>query len=102
VLEDTLKAVKEAEAKADDIVKEAEAKAASILNDAKAEAQALKDDTRQKVRSKNQEVAAKTQAEGEVQLQAAAEDVQKEIAALKELIAPKKKDAVDAVISSLV
>jgi vacuolar-type H+-ATPase subunit H len=102
VLEDTLKAVKEAEAKADEIVRDADAQAASILNDAKAKAQAMTEETRQKVKSRNQEVAAKTQADGELQLQEAAKEAQREIEAMKELIAPKKKDAVKAVISSLV
>ena len=43
MLEETLKSVKDAEAKAEEMIKDADAKAASILEEAKVKASALKE-----------------------------------------------------------
>ena len=62
----------------------------------------MKEDTAQKVRSLSQKTAQAVQEEGNVQLQAASDEAGKEIQALKELIVPKKPDAVEEIISALV
>ena len=56
MLEDTLKAVKEAEAKSEQTIKDAEVQAAKILEEAKAKAQKMKEETLSKVKSMNQEM----------------------------------------------
>lgn len=102
VLEETLKSVKAAEAKAEEILREADAKAASVLEEAKVKAQAMREDTAQKVRSLNQKTTQAVQEEGNAQLDAASREAGKEIEALRELIVPKKPEAVEAIISALV
>lgn len=102
MLENILKSVNDAEAEAEEIMKAAEAQAASILEDAKAQARVMKEETFQRVRLKNQEMADAMHQEGGLRLEAAAAEAQKETDALKELVAPKKKEAVQAVISVLI
>ena len=62
----------------------------------------MKADTSQKIKLMNQEITEKMQSEGQSQLAAAAAEAEKETEALRELIAPKRAEAVEAVISSLV
>ena len=102
VLEETLKSVKAAEAKAEEIIREADVQAATVLDEAKAKAQAMREETAQRVRSLSQETTQAARTEGGRQLEAAAQEAGKEIEALKELIVPKKPEAVEAVISALV
>lgn len=102
MLEETLKSVKDAEAKAEEVIKDADAKAASILEEAKAKAQAMKEDTAKSIRSASQKMRDAAKAEGDVQLQEAENEAKREIEALKELIIPKKPEVVKAVISELV
>ncbi len=102
MLEDILKSVNKAETEADGILKTAEAQAASILEEARVRAKNLKADTSQKVKSENQEIIERMQSEGQSPLTAAAAEVLTEIEALRELTAPKRVEAVEAVISSLI
>lgn len=102
MLENILKSVNDAEAEAEDRIKAAETQAASILEDAKAQAKAMKEDKFQKIKLKNQEMTETMHQEGGLRLEAAAVEAQKETDALRELVAPKKKEAVQAVISALI
>lgn len=102
MLENILRSVNDAEAEAEEIMKAAEAQAASILEDAKAQAKAMKEDTFQRVKLKNQEMTEAMHQEGGLRLEAAVLEAQKETDALRELVAPKKKEAVQAVISALI
>ena len=102
MLEETLKSVRDAEAKAEEILKEADAKAASVLEDAKVKAQAMKEDTASKVRSLSQKTTQAVHKEGDTQLEMAAKEARKEIEALRELVVPKKPEALEAIISALV
>ena len=102
MLENILKAVNDAEAQAEEIMKAAEAQAASILEDAKARAGVMREDTFQRLKLKNQEMADAMHQEGSLRLEAAAAEAQKEIDALNELVVPKKKEAVQAVLSVLI
>ena len=83
-------------------VNDAEAQAASILEDAKARAGVMREETFQRVKLKNQEMADAMHQEGSLRLEAAAAEAQKEIDALNELVASKKKEAVQAVLSVLI
>lgn len=102
MLENILKSVNDAEAQAEEIMKAAEAQAASILEDAKARAGVMREDTFQRLKLKNQEMADAMHQEGSLRLEAAAAEAQKEIDALNELVVPKKKEAVQAVLSALI
>lgn len=102
MLENILKSVNDAEAQAEEIMKAAEAQAASILEDAKARAGVMREETFQRVKLKNQEMADAMHQEGSLRLEAAATEAQKEIDALNELVASKKKEAVQAVLSVLI
>ena len=102
MLEDILKSVNKAEAEADEILKTAEVQVVSILEEAKSRAKDMKVDTYQKIKLMNQEITGTMQSEGQSQLAAAAAEAGKETEALRELIAPKRAEAVEAVISSLV
>lgn len=102
MLEDTLKSVKEAEAKAEETVRAADSQAASILEEARAKAKAMKEETQQNIRLRAQELQTQIQESGDRQMEEAAREAQKETEALKELIAPRKEEAVEAVIASLV
>ena len=62
----------------------------------------MREETAQRVRSLSQETTEAARTEGGRQLDAAAQEAGKEIEALKELIVPKKPEAVEAVISALV
>ena len=97
MLEETLKSVRDAEAKAEEILKEADAKAASVLEDAKVKAQAMKEDTASKVRSLSQKTTQAVHKEGDTQLEMAAKEARKEIEALRELVVPKKPEALEAI-----
>ncbi len=102
MLEESLKSIKAAEAKAEDVMKEADAKAASVLEEAKEKARAMKEETAQKMRSLSHETMQTVQAEGSRQFDEAVKDARKEIDALKELVISKKPEAVEEVISALV
>ena len=54
------------------------------------------------LRSLSEKTTQAVQTEGNVQLDAAAKEAEREIEALKELIVPKKPEAVEAIISALV
>ena len=62
----------------------------------------MKDEAAQKVRTLRQKITQDAQKEGDMQLEASAKEAKREIEALKELIGPKKAEAVDAIISALV
>lgn len=102
MLEDILKSVHKVEAEADEMIKSAETQAAAMIDEAKAQAKTMKADTSQKIKLLNDEIADQMYSEGQSQLTAAAAEAEKETEALRELIAPKYKEAVEAVVSSIV
>ena len=102
MLEDALKSVKEAEKKAGILIEEADAKAASIVEEAKAKAKAMKEETASKIRSGSQEAEEAAHKASEAKLAEAEEQAQKEADALRQLVEPKREEAVEAVITSLV
>lgn len=99
---DTIRAVKEAEEKADRMLREAEEKGRLLVDDAKKEAAGQQNEASRAARQKFQDVEAKSQREGEAYLQMAMEGAKQDIAALESLASGKEKEAVELVISELV
>ena len=102
MLEDALKSVKEAEKKAGILIEEADAKAASIVEEAKAKAKAMKEETASKIRSGSQEAEEAAHKASEAKLAEAEVQAKKEADALRQLVEPKREEALEAVITSLV
>ena len=94
--------LKEAEKKAGILIQEADAKAASIVEEAKAKAKAMKEETASKIRSGSQEAEEAAHKASEAKLAEAEEQAQKEADALRQLVEPKREEALEAVITSLV
>ena len=102
MLEDALKSVKEAEEKAGILIQEADAKAASIVEEAKAKAKTMKEGTAGKIRSGSQEAEEAARKDSEAKLAEAEVQAKKEADALRQLVEPKREEALEAVITSLV
>ncbi len=102
MLEDSLKKIKESEARAEEIIQEAEARAAEIVEDAKAKARGMKEDTLQKIKTRSREATAAARVDSNRQLEKAARQSEREATALRELVAPKRAKAVEEVISLLI
>ena len=100
MLDETLKSVKEAEAKAAAVLQKAEEKSGSIVEEAKAKT--MKAETENRIRTQRQDVEDAFVKDNETQLSDAEAQALKEVDALKQLIEPKRADAVKAVIASLV
>ena len=83
-------------------VKEAEAKAAAVLQKAEAKAKTMKAETENRIRTQRQDAEDAFVKDNETQLSDAEAQALKEVDALKQLIEPKRADAVKAVIASLV
>ena len=95
MLQETIKAVKDAENKAETILKEADEKVISLREQANQDAKTLKEEEAKKAR----EHAAKAKAESEMKIFDS--ETEKEIAALKQMAAAKENKAIEMVISSL-
>lgn len=102
MLDETLKSVKEAEAKAAAVLQKAEEKSGSIVEEAKARAKTMKAETENRIRTQRQDAEDAFVKDNETQLSDAEAQALKEVDALKQLIEPKRADAVKAVIASLV
>ena len=102
MLDETLKLVKEAEAKAAAVLQKAEEKSGSIVEEAKAKAKTMKAETENRIRTQRQDAEDAFVKDNETQLSDAEAQALKEVDALKQLIEPKRTDAVKAVIASLV
>lgn len=100
MVEETIKAVKDAEAKAGEILKAAAQKASDIVEKARADGTVLQE---QEVKiAKEAAEAEKTSArEGLLKMLAQDEESDKEIAALKALAAGKESQAIDMIIGQL-
>ena len=102
MLDETLKSVKEAEAKAAAVLQKAEEKSGSIVEEAKAKAKTMKAETENRIRTQRQDAEDAFVKDNETQLSDAEAQALKEVDALKQLIEPKRADAVKAVSASLV
>lgn len=101
MIEETVRAVKDAEAKADQTVTEAKARASDILRNARAEADQIRSDAQQEAGRKYEERMARARSEGEASLVEADRQMQKEAEELKAGCVPKEGAAVDSVIRKL-
>lgn len=101
MLQETIKAVKDAESKAESILREADEKAAAIKEQAAGEAEFLKEEEMKKAREQAALVleAAKTKADGEKGVFDS--DTEKEITELRRMAAEKENHAIEVVISGL-
>lgn len=102
MVEETIKAIKETEAKAEDIVKGADVQCKKMLDDASKEAEKLKADQIEKIRQTADAMMAEAKEKGAQSQQAAMKNVEIEIEALRELASVKEEEAVSLVISQLV
>ncbi len=102
MIEETIRAVKEAEAKADETVAEAKRKADEILTENEKRIQALRDRTKADMAKAAREAKDREEADGRDQLLAADQESAKEADRIRAEAASKKEDAVDAVIRALI
>ena len=102
MLDETLKSVKEAEAKAAAVLQKAEEKSGSIVEEAKAKAKTMKAETENRIRTQRQDAEDAFVKDNETQLSEAEASAQKEADALRQLVEPKREEALEAVITSLV
>ena len=72
------------------------------VEEAKAKAKAMKEETASKIRSGSQEAEEAAHKASEAKLAEAEEQAQKEADALRQLVEPKREEALEAVITSLV
>ncbi|MCD8195752.1 MAG: hypothetical protein LUE24_01040 [Lachnospiraceae bacterium] len=101
-MEDSLKKIKESEARAEEMMQDAETRAAEIVEDAKVKARGMKEDTLQKIKTRSREAVAVARADSDRRLEDAARQSERETAALRELVAQKRTKAVEELISLLV
>lgn len=101
VLQETIKAVKEAEAKAEEIVKTAEEKAEAMEQKASQDAELLKKRESGEAREKASEAMNAEKVKAASQEASFDAETAKEIAALKQVAAEKESQAIQMVISEL-
>ena len=101
MIEDTIRAVKEAEAKADTLIADAGKQADTIKKEAETQALKLIEDAKEAAKKAVSDALNKARAAGEEKLQAADAEAAKEAEALKAEAAGKKDTAVSAVIDAL-
>ena len=102
MVENTIQAIKETEAKADAVVREAESKYRDILDEAAKKAEALKSEQIQNMKQKAQSDMEKAKEKGTQDLDSAMSEIRREVAALKELAQQKHDAAVNLVVSELI
>lgn len=101
MVQETIKVVQETEAKADQILRDAQEQCAAIVEKAQADAKQLKDHEIQEAKAKAQSAMEVSQKESDQAMAGVESDIQKEIAALKELAAAKEAQAIEGIISQL-
>lgn len=102
MVEQTIQAIRETEAKAGAIVKDAEVQCKNILEDASQEARTHKADQLEKTLRKAESMMEDAKVQGTQTWQEAAATVENEIKVLKGLASEKEEAAVSLVISQLV
>ena len=102
MIENILKSVTEAEAKAEAIIRQAEQNGAEIVNEAKKQAEYMKVSTGNSLKIKQQELTKQLQTASAKQLEENLKNVKQEAKTLKESAWMKKKTAIEAVIAQIV
>ena len=98
VIEDTIKAVKEAEEKAKAMQDAAAKEAAAIAQEAKEKAAAIKQEAEEKALADRKAAIARAEEEGKASQTGAKDETEKEIDALRALAAGKEQAAVDLIL----
>lgn len=101
MIEESIKAVREAEAKAETMIAEAAKNAAEIVKAAEARAEADKAEAFAKFAEEAAEAAKAAQEAGDAKVAEAEAEAAKEAASLKAQVAPKTEAAVKAVIDKI-
>lgn len=102
MLENILKSVTEAEAKADTIILQAEQDALGMVEEAKQQALKMREETISQLKVSNQELLKSMQAMSNEKLSEAAVIAQKEADALKASVFSKKQEAIEEVITMMI
>ena len=101
MVQETIKMVKEAEAKAEQILKDAAAQCAGIVEKAKADGEQLKEEQVSAAKAQAQAAMDVSKKESEKTMASVESDLRNEIAALQKAAAGKEAEAIDAVIAQL-
>ncbi len=98
MIDESIRAVKEAEAAADQLIADASAQAEDLIRQAQSDAEQKLEDAKQKAKKEAEARLADAKAKGDAQLQKAGEELKKEQELLRSLAQPKSSIAVDRVI----
>lgn len=101
MLQETIRAVKDAESKAESILKEADEKVIALREEANQQAKLLKEEETKKARARASEELEAAQARADAEKGVFDSDTEKEIAELKRMAAEKESHAIEVVISEL-
>lgn len=101
MIEETVKAVKEAEAGAENIIAEAKLKAADLQKRAEADVSVIRSDTAKAAQDAYDERMTEARSVGEKKLAEADSETQRQVEALKAAAAEREGSAVDKVIQTL-
>ena len=102
MVENTIQAIKDTEAKAEAVVREAELMYKDIQDGAAKKAEQMKSEQIQGTKQKAQSDMEQAKEKGTQDLNAAMSEIQREVSALKELALQKHDAAVNLVVSELV
>ncbi len=102
MVEKTIKEIRETEQQADDIIAEAKSRSEKLLENARKEAENLESGMIEQAQDAAKKACRVAQDAGKETLEEALRDVGKEIAEIKEAAKSREKEAVDAIIESLV
>ena len=102
LIEETVKAVKEAEASAKDMIAKAKEEAEEILKDAEKKAEALKTEAAEKAKECRAQRLAAAEEEGEKILRESEEESVRNVEALKLVAGNNEKDAIETVLRKLI
>ncbi len=102
MVEETIKDIKEVEKEADQVGADAQETCGKILDDANAQAKEIKANAEAEAKEKAQEAMKAAQEAGNASMQSSLDDVEQEIAAMKEAAKDKEDQAVSAVIDALI
>ena len=102
MLENILKSVTDAEAKAEAIIRDAEQKGLKMADEARKEAAVMKEATANRLKTEYQEQSRQMQMLSQQQLEDASQMANKDATDLKGSVEMKKKEAIKAVIAQMI
>lgn len=102
MVQDTIRAVREAEKEADQMKKDASEKGKVLIEEAKKEAEAMREQTLQKVKEKRLEAEQALAKEGEAYLTNSVSEAGKEINSLRENTKGKSNKVMEVIMENLI